>query len=67
MFVFRQDLIVSIPLHEENFKKLPMELQNGFEVPIYPVVFNVGINEHATIAERFVLGIVNLELILSHF
>ncbi|XP_065059300.1 inositol polyphosphate-4-phosphatase type I A-like isoform X2 [Rhopilema esculentum] len=49
----RQDLIVSIPLHEENFKKLPLELQNGYRVPIYPVVFNVGINEHATIAERF--------------
>ena len=52
-FVFREEVIVSIPLHKENFQKLPNNLQKGERIKIIPILFNVGINEHATIAERY--------------
>ena len=53
LFSFRDKIIVSIPLNKENFQRLPANLQNGDNVSIYPVLFNVGINEHAFIAERY--------------
>ena len=44
--------MISIPLHKENFQRLPKDLQAGEKVIVCPVMFNIGINEHATIAER---------------
>lgn len=49
----RSLMIVSVPLHESHFKQLPCDLKDGKLISVYPVAFNVGINEHATIAERF--------------
>ena len=46
-------MIVSVPLHESHFKQLPCDLKDGKLISVYPVAFNVGINEHATIAERY--------------
>jgi len=49
----RENVVISIPLHKENFQRLPKDLQAGEKVIVCPVMFNIGINEHATIAERF--------------
>ena len=43
-------LEVSIP--QSMFQLLPKELQRGQTVKIAAVVFNIGINEQATFAER---------------
>ena len=53
LLLFRENIVVSVPLHKENFQQLPMNLQKGGNIPIHSVLFNVGINEHATIAERY--------------
>ena len=62
----RSEVIVSFPLESSHFKALPEDLRNGALIYLHPVVFNVGINEHATIAERYVLAR-NFSLsVLSH-
>ena len=43
---------ISLPLDEEAFQLLPTELQRGKHIKVYPVMFNVGINEEQTLAYR---------------
>lgn len=48
----RHCVCVSIPLQDEMFNKLPIELQRGGKVSVTPVLFNIGINEQASLADK---------------
>ncbi|XP_028973953.1 type II inositol 3,4-bisphosphate 4-phosphatase isoform X1 [Esox lucius] len=49
----RDHYTVEVPLPPLAFQTLPDEMKEGKVLQIYPVLFNVGINEQQTIAERF--------------
>ncbi|XP_064608601.1 inositol polyphosphate-4-phosphatase type I A-like isoform X2 [Liolophura sinensis] len=49
----RSGLIIKVPLSAGMAQLLPPELQRGHLIKVIPVFFNVGINEQATLAERF--------------
>ncbi|XP_075891429.1 type II inositol 3,4-bisphosphate 4-phosphatase-like isoform X3 [Nelusetta ayraudi] len=46
-------LVVVVPLPPENFRLLPSELKEGCLIPLHPVLFNIGINQQQSLAERF--------------
>ncbi|XP_041359841.1 inositol polyphosphate-4-phosphatase type I A-like isoform X1 [Gigantopelta aegis] len=48
----RHSICVSLPLPKTSFSKLPENLQKN-KIKITPVFFNIGINEQATLAEKF--------------
>ncbi|XP_031415354.1 type II inositol 3,4-bisphosphate 4-phosphatase isoform X1 [Clupea harengus] len=49
----RDHYTVEVPLPRQSFQIIPPELREGKPLQVYPVLFNVGINEQQTIAERF--------------
>lgn len=49
----REHYEVEVKLPTKMFELLPQQIKDGKPLNVYPVLFNIGINEQQTIAERF--------------
>uniref|UniRef100_A0A3P8T5V0 Inositol polyphosphate-4-phosphatase type II B n=1 Tax=Amphiprion percula TaxID=161767 RepID=A0A3P8T5V0_AMPPE len=60
----RGRFVVEVPLPPETFGLLPRELKDGCLIQVDAVLFNIGINQQQSLAERF--GDVSLQDRLNH-
>lgn len=65
-FAFRDHFTVEVPLPRLFFQNLPEEIKEGKPLRVFPVLFNVGINEQQTIAERYSLFSVKKNPMCAH-
>ncbi|KAK2170548.1 hypothetical protein LSH36_2g08062 [Paralvinella palmiformis] len=49
----RTGYVLEIPVPECLFELMPREIQKGHLIQVVPVIFNIGINEQASLAGRF--------------
>ncbi|XP_036619180.1 inositol polyphosphate 4-phosphatase type II isoform X2 [Trichosurus vulpecula] len=49
----REHYVIEVKLPARMFELLPLEIKEGKLLHVYPILFNVGINEQQTLAERF--------------
>ncbi|XP_047574479.1 LOW QUALITY PROTEIN: inositol polyphosphate 4-phosphatase type II [Lutra lutra] len=49
----REHYVVEVKLPARMFEALPLQIKEGQLLHVYPVLFNIGINEQQTLAERF--------------
>ncbi|XP_040525120.1 inositol polyphosphate 4-phosphatase type II isoform X8 [Gallus gallus] len=49
----REHYVIEVQLPAKMFELLPQEIKEGKLLRMYPVLFNVGINEQQTLADRF--------------
>ncbi|XP_013413807.1 type I inositol 3,4-bisphosphate 4-phosphatase isoform X2 [Lingula anatina] len=49
----RGSYVVQVPCPDTMFHLLPREIQRGYAIRVVPVIFTMGINEHATLADKF--------------
>ncbi|KAM8881908.1 type II inositol 3,4-bisphosphate 4-phosphatase-like isoform 1-T1 [Synchiropus picturatus] len=45
--------VVDVPVPSEIFQGLPQKLKDGCLIQLHPVLFNIGINQQQSLAERF--------------
>lgn len=49
---YRRNIVIDVPVPKDTFSLLPRDLQQGKQIRVTAVAFNIGINEQATLAEK---------------
>ncbi|CAH7296479.1 Inpp4b [Phodopus roborovskii] len=62
----REHYVVEVKLPASVFESLPLQIKEGQLLHVYPVLFNVGINEQQTLAERNVTTKLHKKLHADH-
>ncbi|KAB0369984.1 hypothetical protein FD755_017946, partial [Muntiacus reevesi] len=63
----REHYVVEVKVPARMFESLPLQIKEGQLLHVYPVLFNVGINEQQTLAESLTLTQISFSPLLSGF